>query len=213
MSETKLDAGSFRRGRILALVGFAAWVLAVSAGAVWMTRFTSTPGQAGKAPAHWPAASTVALDRTNITLLMFAHPRCPCTSASLSELERLMARADGQVRAYVLFLKPQELGEAWSETELCRRARAIPGVSVKMDPEGAMARRFGCETSGDVVVYGTRGDLLFHGGITISRGHEGDNPGLSAIVALSKSQAGQTKSTPVFGCSIFAKQCPENGHP
>jgi hypothetical protein len=46
------------------------------------------------------------------------------------------------------------------------------------------------------VALGTRGCLLFSGGITAARRHAGDNAGESAIVALLNNQ------TLVFGCSL-----------
>ena len=195
----------------MASAAFAVWLCGMFAGALWMTRYSNIPGPVANAPAHWPAHTAIVLSRTNSTLVMFAHPHCPCTQASVSELERLMARTQGQISAYVLLLKPAELPAGWTDTALWRRASLIPGVTMKVDTDGAEARRFGAETSGDTVVYGADGHLLFHGGITVSRGHEGDNHGLSAIVALSQKRPVRIAQTPVFGCSLFANECPEKG--
>jgi hypothetical protein len=211
MSEFKLDNKTGGRGRRVWSVAFAIWLCGVAAGALLMTRLSSIPGPDANAPAHWPAQSAIVLSRTNSTLVMFAHPHCPCTRASISELERLMARTQGRISAHVLLLKPAELPAGWTDTALWRRASLIPGVTVQVDTDGVEARRFGAETSGDTVVYGGDGRLLFHGGITISRGHEGDNHGLSAIVALSRSRSVRIAQTPVFGCSLFATECPEKG--
>ncbi|HWW03555.1 MAG TPA: hypothetical protein VNZ64_27880 [Candidatus Acidoferrum sp.] len=201
------------RRRLMTLAAFAVWLLAMTAAAVWMTRYTGIPGPAENAPEHWPAQSTIGLNRTNFTLVMFAHPHCPCTQASLGELERLMARTQGRMSAYVLFLQPARLPASWAETSLRRQATAIPGVEVQMDADGTEARRFGATTSGDAVVYAADGSLQFHGGITISRGHEGDNTGLSALVALSRGQPLETTQASVFGCSLFETQCRKTGHP
>jgi hypothetical protein len=211
MPELKLHNKSGGRGRGVALAAFAVWLCAISGGTVWMTRHSNIPGPDGDVPALWPAQSTIALARTNSTLVMFAHPRCPCTRASINELEVLMARTQGRISAHVVFLRPAELPATWTETSLWRQAAAIPGVTVQMDINGAEARRFGSGTSGDTMVYAADGRLLFHGGITISRGHEGDNPGLSAISALSQSRTVETAQTPVFGCALFSTQCPERG--
>jgi hypothetical protein len=211
MSESKLDNKTGGGGRRMWSGAFAIWLCGVSAGALLMTRFSGIPGPDTNAPAHWPAQSAIVLSRTNSTLVMFAHPHCTCTEASVSELERLMARTQGQINAHVLFLKPAELPANWTDTALWRRASGIPGVTVHIDTEGAEARRFGSAMSGETMVYGADGHLVFHGGITISRGHEGDNHGLSAIVALSKTHPVRIAQTPVFGCSLFANACPEKG--
>jgi hypothetical protein len=124
-----------------------------------------------------------------------------------------MARTQGRIAAYVFFLRPAELPETWADTSLWRQAAAIPGVTARMDTDGIEARRFGSVTSGDTLVYGADGRLLFHGGITISRGHEGDNPVLSALVALARNSSVESTQTPVFGCSLFGPQCLQKGLP
>jgi hypothetical protein len=133
---------------------------------------------------------------------MLAHPHCPCTAASVGELAQIMARLQGKVAAYVLFVKPKEAGRAWDDTSLLRSAEAIPGVKVVFDPDGVEARLFGAETSGHTLLFGANGRLLFSGGITASRGHAGDNVGESAIVALVNNQTPERTQTLVFGCSL-----------
>jgi len=133
---------------------------------------------------------------------MLAHPRCPCTAASVGELAQIMAQLEGKIAAYVLFIQPKGTGNAWEDTDLRRSAEAIPGVKVILDPDGVEAGRFGAETSGHTLVYGADGRLLFSGGITASRGHAGDNVGASAIIALLNHQKPVRTQTLVFGCSL-----------
>ena len=133
---------------------------------------------------------------------MLAHPHCPCTAASVGELAQIMARLQGKVAAYVLFVKPKEAGRDWDDTSLRRSAEAIPGVNVVFDPDGVEARRFGAETSGHTLLFAADGRLLFSGGITASRGHAGDNAGERAIVALVNNQTPARTQTLVFGCSL-----------
>ena len=49
------------------------------------------------------------------------------------------------------------------------------------DDDGAEARRFGAETSGQTLLYDARGALAFSGGITGARGHAGDNAGRASL--------------------------------
>lgn len=134
---------------------------------------------------------------------MALHPACPCSRASVEELDRLLAHAQGLVTANVLFFKPRDVPDGWEQTDLWRKAASIPGVRVVRDDEGAEAERFRAVTSGQVVLYSAAGELLFSGGITPSRGHEGDNAGLSAVTALlTGAGAGALAETPVFGCSL-----------
>jgi hypothetical protein len=76
---------------------------------------------------------------------------------------------------------------------------------VVADDGGVESQRFGALSSGQALLYGADGRLLFAGGITESRGHQGDNAGESAIAALvlGAGRSGQSSSTPVYGCPLF----------
>ena len=128
----------------------------------------------------------------------------PARERASGELELLMARCQGRVAAHVLFLKPQGTTEDWTKTDLWRHASLIPGVTVHGDDDGIEASRFHSETSGHTLLYDRDGTLMFQGGITISRGHAGDNPGRSALAALLEHQSSHQVMTAVFGCSLLA---------
>jgi hypothetical protein len=121
----------------------------------------------------------------------------------MGELAQIMADAQGKLKAYVLFIKPQGAGVDWDDTELRRNAAAIPGVTVVTDTGGTEASRFGAETSGHTLLFDQDGTLLFSGGITASRGHAGRNAGESAILAAVNGKPGERARTPVFGCSLI----------
>jgi hypothetical protein len=161
-----------------------------------------TQGATGVTPRAWPAASRVRPAPGLATLVMLAHPQCPCTRASLRELELLMARLNGRLTAQVLFYRPEHAPADWASSDLWETASRIPGVSTGWDWAGAEARRFGGATSGHVVVYDAPGRLIFSGGITASRGHSGDNAGRSAIVSALLYGVSERTSTPIFGCSL-----------
>jgi hypothetical protein len=116
-----------------------------------------------------------------------------------------MTHCQDKVAARVCFLRTATIDMKSAETDNWREAARIPGVQVQCDDDGLEARQFGVETSGDTVLYAPTGQLLFHGGITISRGHAGDNPGREAIEALLSGGAARTTSTPAFGCSLFRR--------
>jgi len=205
--------GGFAGGKIpvlTLLLGFA-WLGGLGCCMAWINHYSETPGPAGVPPERWPAESHIALAVQLPTLILFAHPQCPCTTATMGELELLMARAQGRLSAQVWFLKPENTPDNWTNTGLWRTAAAIPGVSVHVDRDGREARRFQAETSGQVLLYGTDGHLLFQGGITDSRGHSGDNAGRSALTDLAFGQRTVVLQTPVFGCSLFDTNCTQGG--
>lgn len=203
-----LDAN---RGSKILAAGSVLWLAAIVGTFALIANFTNTPGQSGTVPSRWPAQSSIPLDATHPTLIMFAHPHCPCTRASLGELDLLMARCQKHVKAHVVFIKLEGTSTDWMNTDLWRQASAIPGVSVHCDVAGVESRLFGSETSGQTVLYDSTGSLLFQGGITISRGHAGDNPGRSALVALLENKSSSQTETPVFGCPLFNRECREGG--
>lgn len=176
--------------------------------------YENASGSAGNTPKQWLSGSSIPLDNTRDTLILFAHPRCPCTRASLEELNRLLAQSNGRIAARVLFFKPSGDPADWARTALWQSAAAIPGVTVQEDTNDAIARKFGAETSGYVLLYNSAGELLFRGGITGSRGHAGDNAGESAIIALAMGKSPATTQTPVYGCSLLTESnCQDNVKP
>lgn len=177
------------------------WIVAVAFGSRILLNYETAPGRSGAVAQNWPG-SRIQPTPGRATLVMLAHPHCPCTRASVGELAQIMAQVQGRVAAYVLFLKPEGSGTDWGNTDLWRSAAAIPGVTVLPDGDGGEARRFGVETSGHTLLFDTRGRLLFSGGITGSRGHSGDNAGRSAIVSLLNNQPAERAQTFVFGCSL-----------
>ena len=179
------------------------WLAALSFGMGVLWVYDHTPGKDGKVPDHWPAQSKIPRASGQPILIMFAHPQCPCTRASIGELAVLMAHCQYQVTAWVVFFRPKGSAEDWLHTDLWRSAEAIPGVKVLPDEEGKEARWFQVATSGHVVLYDGDGKLFFSGGVTSSRGHAGDNAGRSDIMQWLGHKTSAPAETPVFGCSLL----------
>jgi len=176
--------------------------------AVWATLATMSasnrPGPAGAPPAKWPVESSLPGPAVKPTLVMFVQPDCFCSKASVGELSLLINRCLGRVNTRVLFVKPAGRSTNWMRSDLWRQVAAIPGVTAAADVDGREARLFGAATSGQVVLYGADGRLRFQGGITLYRGHMGDNPGCAALRALICHEQSQVTQTPVFGCPLFS---------
>ena len=180
-----------------------------------------TAGDAGHPPPRLPAHAVPAhdpgkpFDPGKPSLVMLIHPHCPCSRASLTELSRLAALCPGRANLSVLLLRPPGCPAAFTDTDLRRQAAAIPGVAVQTDDAGATAQRLGAATSGETLLYSADGRLLFHGGLTAARGHEGDSAGVSAVAALLNGHAAPADA-PVYGCPLTAdrrdkSRCPRLG--
>lgn len=188
---------------LLALAGF--WLGVSVLGVALFIRSENRPGSDRPAPAYWPAASSLAAPAEQPALVMFIHPECPCSRASLGELAQLMEAAGHRVKAAVLLLEGDEKGAGRSASADSGKppVAAIPGVEMRVDRGGEEARKFGTITSGRLLLYGADGRLLFAGGITSSRGHAGNNTGREAVQALIMGTAPRLAATPVFGCPLF----------
>lgn len=201
-----------RAGSISRLGACAAWAVLVVMGLSALLAYEMSPGSGATPPPAMAADAEIPGKATaDYTLVMAAHPRCPCTRASLRELAVLMTRLHGRLTATVWFYTPAGEAADWAHTGSWEAAAALPGVTVKADPEGTTAGRLGAKTSGQVLLFDPAGRQVFAGGITGARGHEGDNAGLRAVEALVLGQATEPVTTPVFGCSIFDE--PADGAP
>lgn len=192
----------FGRARVL-LLGSISWLWVIGFGLWILWGYENTPGTAAQPPHQWPADSNISAARDHATLVVLAHPHCPCTRATIGELASIMAHSQGRLTAYVLFLKPAGFSEEWEKSDLWQSAASIPGVTVVIDDQGAEAKRFHAATSGQTLLYDAGGRLLFSGGITGSRGHSGDNAGRSAIISFVNSGAAERTESFVFGCPLF----------
>jgi len=183
------------------------WAIGVATGFAYLANYETTPGRDGVPPQAWPAASRLVRGAGRPTLILFAHARCPCTRASIGELERLMVHAKDRATVHVLLFDPDVSRDSWTKTDLWGSANEIPGVRVALDQNQREAGLFGSVTSGQVVYYDAGGRLQFRGGITGSRGHAGDNAGSLALIQLLRGRTPATATTPVFGCSLADSCC------
>lgn len=196
------DAATWRNPALLTGL-FLSWLGAIAAGLVWLPAYEAAPGRAAAAPVDWPAASAVRPCAGRFTLVLFVHPHCPCTRASLDNLAWALARGQGQVDAHAIFVLPAGAPDRWDETAIRASAAAIPGVRIVVDARGREAGRFGAATSGETLLYDPHGRLVFRGGITAGRGHAGDSPGRRALVACFAGAAPGCRALPVFGCPLL----------
>ena len=191
-----------------AWLGITIWLGGAVTGLYVVWAYDNAPGLAASAPHAWPDRTTLVRASDRPTLVLLAHPQCDCTRATLGELAEVLARATEAPKTYVLFLRPAGVASGWEQTALWRTAKSLPNVTVLRDDDGAEARRFGAETSGQTLLYDEYGALAFSGGITSARAHPGDNAGRASLVALLNRGPADRRGTSVFGCSLFA---PESG--
>ena len=176
------------------------WGALVTVGLAGLTRYSLTPGASARASSHWPHAISFQPRACDLTLVVSIHSKCPCSRATVAELARLLSRFPSKIHAYVLLVQPD------ASTQLVP-VRQLSNVTIISDESGTLSDQFGAMTSGQTFAFDRAGRLRFSGGITASRGHEGDNAGSDAIAAIAAMVTNEnltTQQTPVFGCPLGA---------
>jgi hypothetical protein len=189
-------------GPLILIVGIV-WTLILGAGFTKLEREEFTPVMKASVAGTFPPSSAIKLAADKSTLLLFLHPYCPCSRASLRELDEVLAETQGKLSVFVVFTIPNGLPPGWEQGDLWISAAKMPGVCIVPDPAGLESIRFGVNGSGHALLYNPSGELLFSGGITPSRGHEGDSLGRSAIVSFVLQGRAPVARAPVFGCSLL----------
>jgi hypothetical protein len=179
------------------------WIACISAGTLVLWAYQYNPGKPAGASSDWPAAGVITRAEDCPTLVLFLHPRCPCSRATLNEFSEALAHTSKPMRCYIVFAASDLSNATTSTSDLWEAASRMSGVKLIKDNDCVIAKAFGAQTSGQTFLYDSNGNLLFHGGITASRGHAGDNIGRSAIKSFVETGRADTASTPVFGCSLY----------
>lgn len=191
------------KNKELVILTSLAWVGVAAAGLFFLFQYSNTPGELIEPPSQWPANANLARTPNLATLVLFGHPHCPCSKASVGELNEIVAKVNQRVDVHVVFIVPKQADEDWRNTDLWGDARMVPGAHTSLDENGVLANMFGARTSGEVLLYDQKGNLVFAGGITSARGHFGDNVGKSSIISYLNTGQILSPKTPVFGCALY----------
>jgi hypothetical protein len=178
------------------------WLVFCATGVGLFWQYKGTGQQPQPAAVVWPRNDELELDAIEPTLLMFAHPRCPCTRASMSELERVLRESGSSPRVTFVVYQPAAADATWQESPLLQEMRELPHANMVWDSEGKIAARFGAATSGQIQVYRPTGQCLFNGGVTRLRGHAGANAASDQLLAALQGTPAEFTTTTVYGCAL-----------
>lgn len=190
------------RSKLLLALLIPTWVGIIVHCQAWLLGYGLAPGEVHRPASIIHKDGKLASGRESRPRLILAlHPRCPCSRATLSELEKILSERPGVGEVTILMYKPALESDEWMSGSIWERCRAIE-CRIVVDTDGRIAGSLGCQTSGSVVVYDAEGRLRYYGGITAGRGHEGDNPGARAVKDIFAGLQVEAESMPVFGCRI-----------
>lgn len=129
-------------------------------------------------------------------LLVVLHSQCPCSVATVENLIDLPPSVRSRLKLHLVFTGPDP-----QNSIVKTRAEALANVEREYLNEAEVFKTYGARTSGQAFLYDVRGKLVFSGGLTDSRGSEGDSAGMSAI---RETVSGRkcTAHAPVYGCAV-----------
>lgn len=151
-----------------------------------------------------PHRSTGEISTGPYRLLMFIHPRCPCTTSSLNELHRIVLATTPRPKLEIVVVIEDASNGAtdWEQLANVRKARTIPGALVRFNRRSE-AQLYGARTSGHLVVSDSQGNQVYRGGVSRARGHEGTSVGSSCVISILSGQRPTDTERPVYGCSLW----------
>ena len=201
------SSGRGPRGSVAIAISIGVWGAVTAGGFAALLVYSQTPGADARPPALAVASPRSSLlmagcGKGQFQLVVAVHPRCPCTQATLAELEKLLQRYPDALRATALVYQPKGAAHEWQQAANYRWAQQLPNTQVLADVDAQLARHVGLLVSGAVVLYGADGQPRYYGGITAARGHVGDNLGSQAIASWIEGVSADTTYAPVYGCAI-----------
>src|SRR4051812_11107369 len=137
---------------VAALLGVS--VVSTGVGMHALIDFNEKPGLASAAPLRWPPETALARQNGRTSLLVFLHPFCPCSGATLHGISKITEDFSSKRRPDITVVFA---GMAGARDTF----GPIPGGTVVWDEDGREAQRFGVLKSGYTLLYSAAGDLLF----------------------------------------------------
>lgn len=192
----------YRHCVFVALIG--GWLTLCVAQCAALVDFSLTPGNDTRPPnrdvsaSAWPAPS-------EFRAIVALHPKCPCSWATLTELDHLLRAADGRLACRLLCFRPKDAADDFCDTRLMKAAANLLHTQIVIDPEAKQASQLGMTTSGAMVIYDAAGQLAFYGGVTTARGHAGPSLVTESIERLLDDGLMPVSCHPAYGCSLRAR--------
>lgn len=197
------------------IIAFSVWLAAVTLVFGSLGIYVSKPGLQSLPPSQWPLDSSLERSAEASTLLVFVHPECPCSRATLENLSPIATNPSLSV-VLVCIDDDSILATSSNDFASCRKQldewQKHTNVIFVLDTDGSETRRFQATTSGHCLLFDRQGTLKFSGGVTSSRGHVGASAGLASLKSALNGHT-EPETYPVFGCPLFLEpEAPSSNH-
>ncbi|MEM9411025.1 MAG: hypothetical protein AAGA30_07925 [Planctomycetota bacterium] len=188
-------------GRFASLSSVAFWMICVGLFAMVLIRY-EYQSEPVIVPSQWPSQSQINRMPDAYELVLFLHPKCVCSYATLDQLTKILPANREHLNFTLSVYCPKSRDSQWSQTDLTESFQALFPSQVVIDHENREASCFGVNCSGHLVLYDPDGSLLFSGGITKSRGHRGDCIAAETLKKTILEKNTGPFSYPAFGCKL-----------
>jgi len=170
---------------------------------IWqLYAFSTTPGD-HTVVQSWILQDKLPLKHQLASLVVLIHPKCSCSTATLKEVERLKIGLKDKLDVKLVFISYGDKSKNWYQGPVWDLAVSMKkNVSIVLDNDGQILKTLGTKTSGTAYLVGPDLKVVFQGGLTPIRGHEGATSGQAFIASWVK---GNTKSSliqKIFGCGV-----------
>jgi hypothetical protein len=186
------------------------WLLSALAAFSYINRYSTRPGAVGELPPR-SEIQRILSNNDQTSIILFVHPKCVCSDATVDELKDLLSQFEKkqQPQVYVQFYYPADKTPEWAkESDLYKKLSLFKDWHLRLDQAGGQAFAWGAMTSGYAIMVNKQGNVIFNGGLTVTRGHRGENIGKSglkkAISFYSELSPDTPLQGPTFGCSLFS---------
>lgn len=179
------------------------WAVLVFFGYASMVFYSTATAKCLVTVGQFPPVSAISKS-SGLTLIVFLHPQCPCSMATVSELKGLLAQRNSacNLRVYAVVSKPSGCSQAFVRGAVLDSLAQVKNVQVLIDDDDVESQRFGAKASGHTLLFDSAGKCLFSGGMTAARGEVGANAGVDALRQYIAGGRDLLNKTPVFGCSL-----------
>jgi hypothetical protein len=187
---------TFRWGLLVASLASA------SLGWMWLLEHAFRPTATRDFVAQWPCGARPVPAEADTRIIVFAHPYCPCTRATLDQLDQSLTRFPHNTFVRVVFTTAGLHGRDIAESGLVAFARRMPRVDVYLDETAEETLRFQARVSGEVLAFDRSGNCQFHGGLTSGRGHRGESTGQRQLERVAVGDSTAPFIGPVYCCVL-----------
>ncbi|MDA8792481.1 hypothetical protein N9N67_04500 [Bacteriovoracaceae bacterium] len=182
------------------------WSIGIISGLVITYEYSLGSGEKSQLKSSWPNESSLKFNPGKYNLVMFLHPECTCSKASLFHFKEILSEIKhDNLDSKIIFTMPKEKEKEWINSALVKEVKEAGSIQLIFDQSSEEFKRFDAKTSGQAFLFSPSKDLLFNGGITDSRGHIGYNQGEDFIINTLNKRGLASKDVDVFGCDNLNK--------